>query len=115
MSDIQTHEDVDLLIRSFYAKVVLDPSIGHFFKHIDFDTHMPRMIQFWEFVLLDASGYTTDVMAMHRNMPLKKEHFDAWVGLFNETTDTLFAGEKAELAKQRAALIRWTMESKMTN
>ena len=31
----------------------------------------------------------------------------------NETVNELFAGEKAELAKQRAFLIRWTLEGKI--
>ena len=115
MEDIQTHEDVSRLITTFYGKVVKDSVIGHFFKHIDFGRHMPRMIHFWTFVLLDEPGYTTDVMAMHRHMPLKKEHFDVWIRLFNQTTDELFTGDKAEMAKQRAALIRWTLESKMSS
>jgi hemoglobin len=47
-------------------------------------------------------------------MPLKKEHFDRWIELFNETVDALFSGEKAQLAKERAFLIRWTLESKIS-
>ena len=46
-------------------------------------------------------------------MAIKKEHFDRWIELFNETVNELFAGEKAELAKQRAFLIRWTLEGKI--
>lgn len=114
MNDIQTHDDVALLISTFYGKVVKDATIAHFFKHIDFDRHLPRMIHFWTFVLLDEPGYTTDVTAIHRNMPLEEKDFDAWIRLFNETTDELFSGEKAELAKQRAALIRWTLASKIS-
>lgn len=113
MNDIQTHDDVALLISTFYGKVVKDTVIAHFFKHIDFDRHLPRMIHFWTFVLLDEPGYTTDVTAVHRTMPLEEKDFDAWIRLFNETTDELFSGEKAELAKQRAALIRWTLASKI--
>ena len=115
MKDMQTHEDVSLLITTFYGKVVKDPMIAHFFKHIDFGQHLPRMIHFWTFMLLDEPGYTTDVTAIHKHMPLKEEHFNTWIRLFNETTNELFSGEKAELAKQRAALIRWTLASKIGN
>ena len=52
---------------------------------------------------------------MHLHMPLKKEHFDRWIELFNATIDTLYAGEKVDLAKQRAYLIRWTIESKIND
>ena len=74
---------------------------------------MPKMISFWAFVLLDEAGYKTDVTEKHMKMRLKKEHFDQWLLLFNETVDTLFKGEKAELAKQRAFLVGWTIQSKM--
>jgi hemoglobin len=49
------------------------------------------------------------------HMPLKNEHFDRWVLLFNETVDENFNGEKADAAKQRAFLVRWTIESKMNS
>jgi hemoglobin len=46
-------------------------------------------------------------------MPLKKAHFDRWQALFNQTLDELFEGELASQAKQRAAVIGWTINSKM--
>lgn len=113
LKDIATRSDIELLVYTFYDKVIKDVVIGPFFKHLDFDHHLPKMIDFWEFVLLDAAGYATDVTQMHMHMRLKKEHFDRWIALFNETTDALFEGEKAKKAKDRAFLIRWTIESKM--
>jgi hemoglobin len=68
---------------------------------------------FWRFVLLDESGYTTSVTDKHMHMRLKEEHFKRWLLLFNQTLDELFIGEKVELAKQRAAVIGWTIQSKM--
>lgn len=112
-ADISTRKDIELLVNTFYTQVVEDPSIGPFFEHLNFELHLPKMVDFWEFVLLDAAGYTTDVTKMHMHMRLQKEHFDRWISLFNDTTDSLFAGEKATKAKERAALIRWTIESKM--
>jgi hemoglobin len=46
-------------------------------------------------------------------MPLQKQHFDRWLALFNETIDELFQGDLAQQAKQRAAVIGWTINSKM--
>jgi hemoglobin len=63
--------------------------------------------------LLDEPGYTTNVVEKHLNMPLEPIHFQRWLALFNETIDELFEGEKVELAKQRAAVIAWTIESKV--
>lgn len=110
--DIESKSDIELLINKFYDKVVKDELIGQFFNHLDFNKHLPKMYHFWSFVLLDEAGYTTDVTKVHQHMKIKPEHFDRWIVLFNETTDALFTGEKAEMAKQRAFLMRWTMESK---
>lgn len=113
--DIKSKKDIEEMINSFYDKVVKDEIIGAFFGHVNFEKHLPKMYHFWSFVLLGEAGYTTDVTKVHMNMRIKKEHFDQWISLFNATVDEMFAGEKAEMAKQRAFLMRWTMESKMSN
>ncbi len=113
MKVIEKHEDVELLVHSFYEKVVVDPILSPFFKHLNFDAHLPRMVHFWTFVLLDEAGYTTDVTKKHVHMKLNKEHFDRWLTLFNETVDAHFYGEKAAKAKQNALLVGWTIQSKM--
>ena len=112
MKDIENKKDIETLVDTFYDRVLQDPVLQPFFKNLDFSVHMPKMVHFWSFVLLDEAGYTTDVTQKHIRMPLQKEHFDHWIELFNVTVDTLFSGEKADLAKQRAFLIRWTIESK---
>lgn len=115
MNDIQSKEDIINLVDTFYGKVLQDPLLKSFFDGLDFEMHKPKMVHFWSFVLLNEGGYRTDVTAKHMHMPLQKEHFDQWITLFNETVDNLFIGEKAKLAKERAFLIRWTLESKITN
>lgn len=113
MNDIQTKKDVETLVNDFYTKVLKDDILSPFFKNLNFENHMPKMINFWSFVLLDEAGYTTDVTKKHMHMRLKQEHFDQWIFLFNETVDALFIGGKAELAKERAFLVGWTIKSKM--
>jgi hemoglobin len=113
MRDIQNKTDIENLVNSFYTKVLKDATLAPFFSKLNFEKHLPKMVHFWTFALLDEPGYTTDVTKKHLHMPLKKEHFDQWIALFNETTDELFKGAIAEKAKQRAFLIRWTIESKM--
>lgn len=113
MKDISNKEDVELLVDKFYDRVLKDEILKPFFINLDFQKHKPKMVHFWTFTLLDEAGYTTDVTKKHMNMPLEQKHFDQWISLFNATIDTLFVGDKADLAKQRAFLIRWTIESKM--
>ena len=115
MKVILNHEDVRYLVEVFYSKVLKDETLNPFFKDLDFEAHLPRMIHFCSFVLLDEPGYTTNVVEKHLNMPLEPLHFQRWLKLFNETIDELFEGEKVELAKQRAAVIAWTIESKVNN
>jgi hemoglobin len=112
MKQIETRDDVQFLVDSFYAKVVKDEVLAPFFTRLNFEIHLPKMVNFWAFVLLDEAGYTTDVTQKHAHMRLHQEHFDRWLALFNETVDTHFLGEKADLAKQRAFLVGWTIQSK---
>jgi hemoglobin len=113
MRDIQTRADIEEFITLFYGKVAKDPDLSPFFVNIDWEKHLPQMIHFWCFALLDEAGYTTNVVEKHLHMPLKAAHFSTWLQYFNETIDTLFSGEKADAAKQRAAVIGWTIQSKV--
>lgn len=115
MNDIHTKKDVDLLVNTFYSKVLKDELLAPFFKYTNFEKHLPKMIDFWSFVLLDEAGYKTDVTQKHINMPLQKEHFDQWISVFHKTVDELFIGKKAEMAKQRAVLVGWTIQAKIEN
>ncbi len=110
--DITTKQDVEQLVDTFYCRVLTDESLAPFFKNLDFKAHMPKMVHFWSFVLLDEPGYTTNVTDKHMHMPLSPVHFERWVALFHGTVNELFAGEKAEMAKQRANLIAWTIQNK---
>ena len=113
MREIKNEADVHELVQTFYQKVLEDDVLAPFFKNLNFEEHLPKMEFFWRFVLLDEPGYTTSVTDKHMHMRLKEEHFKRWILLFNQTLDELFIGDKVELAKQRAAIIGWTIQSKM--
>lgn len=113
MREIENEADVHELVQTFYQKVLNDELLAPFLKNLNFEEHLPKMEFFWRFVLLDESGYTTSVTDKHMHMRLKEEHFNRWIFLFNQTLDELFVGEKVALAKQRAAVIGWTIQSKM--
>lgn len=115
MKDIETREDITLLVDTFYTDVLKDSLLAPFFAALNFDQHKPKMVHFWSFVLLDEAGYTTDVTKKHTQMRLEKEHFDRWLELFNSTLDRLFQGEIVEKAKQRAVLLGWTIQSKINS
>ena len=109
MNDIQSREDIEVLIRAFYEKAVKHEMIGRFFTEIiplNLDEHLPKMFDFWEMVLFDGNNYKGNPMQIHLDLnaksPLQEAHFKAWIHLFNATVDELFEGKNAEVAKTRA-------------
>jgi hemoglobin len=111
--DITNSSDVELLVKTFYSNLLLNEVVKPIFEQVDFEKHMPHMIAFWEFVLLDKEGYKSNVFDKHVNLPLKAEHFAIWLTTFENTVHSLFIGEKANMAIQRAQTIAYSFESKM--
>ena len=112
-NDITSRADIELLVDSFYDKVKKDDAIGYIFKNIigdDWSHHLPIMYQFWETVILHQPGYTGNPAKKHiaidKKETLNPEHFERWVQLWQETTDSLFEGENAEEIKKRALLMK---------
>lgn len=112
LTDIQNKEDIARLVDTFYDKVLRNEELKPFFANLDFVHHKPKMIHFWSFVLLDETGYTTNVFDKHVHMPLKDQHFDIWLDLFESTVKEMFSGEKADTAILRAKTIAWSFKGK---
>jgi len=113
--DIINEKDIELLVNNFYNKLLLDELMAPHFHGLDLKNHIPRIISFWEMVLLDKPGYKTNVFDKHSQLQINQKHFDRWVELFSETVDEFFSGENANLAKQRAAILGYTFGSKMAS
>ena len=111
--DIQTKEDLVQLVDVFYNRVLQDEKLAHFFAHLNFEEHKPKMVHFWSFVLLDEPGYTTNVFDKHANLNANSSDFNEWVALFHMTVNELFEGEKANAAKFRATTLGYTFGSKL--
>lgn len=111
--DIANTEDVALLVITFYSRLLQLEEIRPVFAGVDVEAHMPHMIAFWEFVLLDKEGYTTNVFDKHANLPLKEEHFTLWLQTFTDTIHSLFEGPKADMAISRANFIAYSFQHKL--
>jgi len=111
--DIETYEDCVLLIEKFYDKLLLDEEIAHYFVELDLASHIPKVADFWAFILVDKPGYANNMMGAHARLELKENDFKRWLVLFHQTVEENFEGEKANLAKERSNLIAWTMSAKM--
>ena len=118
--ELKSRIDIELLVDSFYKKVMKDDTIGYIFGetvNLDWEKHIPIMYDFWETTLFHKAIYKGNPMKVHidinKKEPLKKAHFDQWLSMFYETVDELFYGEKAELAKTRALSIATVMQIKI--
>ncbi len=113
MKDIETYDDCLFLIEKFYEQLLVDERISHFFTTLPLVEHIPKVADFWAFILIDKPGYTGNMMQAHAKLHLKGKDFDQWLKLFHETIDKYFSGDKAKLAKERSTLIAWTMRAKI--
>ncbi len=112
MKDIENRSDIERLVNTFYKDLLEIEGMKPVFAGLDFETHVPRIVHFWSFVLLDEQGYTTNVFDKHLRLPIHLHQFDEWLTTFTATVDKLFSGEKAEMAKQRATVLSYTFKSK---
>jgi hemoglobin len=112
VTDIETRDDCERLVRAFYTRVLVDPVLGFLFTDVaklDLEAHVPQLTSFWETILLGAQSYSGGAFAphasLHRQVPLRPGHFERWLFLWRMTVDELFAGERAELAKAHAGRV----------
>ena len=117
--DIETREDLENLLREFYAVAIQDNQIGHHFAELNLETHLPIIVNFWEKVLFGKPVYFGNPLAVHQNLheksPLKLEHFQRWLEIFEQTVDELFAGEMADAAKLRAKMIAHSLSQNLNS
>ena len=120
MKDIQTREDVEFLVNTFYKKIINDDIIGFYFTDIakiDLSKHLPKMYNFWESILLGNPVYDGYPMAPHfklnENTAMEEKHFNRWLQVWEETVHSHFEGEVAEIAVTRSLNIARIMHHKM--
>lgn len=120
MKDIETRQDIALLMREFYNRLLTDPAISYIFTDvakIDLEAHLPHLTDFWELSVLHTGTYKKNVMQLHLDLNNKERltntHFDVWLGHFNQSVDDLFSGSNAEKIKTRALSIATIMKIKI--
>lgn len=116
--DIDTENDVELLVNNFYAKVRNDKLLYPIFAGVikdNWDSHLKLMVDFWSTLLLYTRKYVGAPLPKHLPLQLSNEHFDRWIQLFSETIDELFVGVIAENAKKRAFSIAKIMKAAKGN
>lgn len=113
---INSRDDIQFLVESFYSKVKEDATLGPIFndaENFSWETHIPVMVSFWETVLLHEMSYKGNPILKHielnRKTPLLKEHFTRWKKLFYEALDEHFEGERVKEARKRVEAMEYLM------
>lgn len=110
MRDISSREDVLLLVTTFYAKVRKDALLGPIFNRMitDWEQHFVHLTDFWESNLFFKKTYQGDPVGKHIEVDrlhkggINEMHFGVWLNLWYQTIDQIFAGDVAQIAKNRA-------------
>jgi hemoglobin len=107
--DILNRLDIEVLIHSFYVKVLEDELLSPIFNEkvqIQWEKHLPLMCDFWENTLFFTGAYKGNPMHLHKHLnrvhSLDDSHFNRWLFLFNLTIDKNFKGTNASTAKRKA-------------
>ena len=120
--DIQSREDIILLVDAFYQEVQNNQKIGPIFTHVakvNWNHHLPKMYDFWESILFGKAVYIGNPMLTHFELKekatLQEEEFTEWKNTFFATVDQLFEGENAKIIKQKAQSIADLMHFKLNS
>jgi hemoglobin len=89
---------IELLVRSFYARVRDDAILGPIFaaRIEEWEPHLQKMFAFWSSVTLMSGRYHGQPMARHLPLPIDARHFDRWLALFAETARDVCPQASAE-------------------
>lgn len=108
-----TEEEIDILVRTFYARVRQDDALGPIFEtHVDdWDEHLVKLADFWSSMLLRTGRFCGSPMSRHARVPgLTKALFDRWLQLFRETAaeqSNIALGTRAVGMAERVAQSLW--------
>lgn len=118
---LQSREEIAMLVSRFYEKVRRHTVLGPIFNGIitDWEAHLVTLTDFWEAQLLLRRTYLGNPVAVHQEVDAKMEHtitpehFGLWMNLWFETLDEGFEGETAWIAKNRAQKMSTMLYMKM--
>jgi hemoglobin len=118
--DIESRNDIEILMSRFYEKLLVDDQVGFIFNDIvkiDLESHLPILADFWETTIFHKVVYKGNVLKIHQDLyekvQLTNSHFERWLTLFNESVDELFKGNTADQFKIKALSIATVMRIKL--
>ncbi|CUK27512.1 Group 3 truncated hemoglobin ctb [Cognatishimia activa] len=97
-----TPDEIDQLVKTFYARARVDPVIGPVFMNAVgsdkavWDEHEAKIASFWRNAIgLDRSFSGNPMMKHLANVEILPEHFPTWLALFHKSAEDTLPPEKA--------------------
>ena len=107
--DLSTPAQVHDLVTIFYREVVFDELLEPIFgevAEVDWAEHIPRLIDYWCWILFGTEPYRGAVTRTHRHLhglkAIEPAHCDRWFSLWTGCIDERWAGPHADHAKRHA-------------
>lgn len=92
-------EYISRLVDTFYERIRADEILGPIFAGNvgNWDTHLPKMKDFWSSVALHSSRYSGQPVPAHVKLAeeVTPEHFKLWLELFNKTLEDTAPSKEA--------------------
>lgn len=114
--DLNSAEAIDGFVDVFYARVLSDAKLAPLFVEvakIDLTEHLPRIKAYWRKMLLGDTSYQRHMMRKHRAVdrehPLRGEHYERWLVLFELTLLEQHCGPHTQRAKSLARRVARNM------
>lgn len=102
------------MVDIFYSGVRNDEVLGPVFERVlagHWDTHMPRMYDFWSSVLLGSGRFSGNVYGKHMALTgIETEHFVRWLDLFRKTAHQLYNDDDAHTVIAAAERIAGSLQ-----
>lgn len=123
MRDIETRNDLMLIMKKFYDLLLSDHRINFFFTettnvNLHLEDHFETLATFWEQALFFKGGYKNNMFKIHQNIHQKRtftpEHFNIWLSYLNQSIDENFSGPQSEQMKTQALSMATVMQIKFS-
>jgi truncated hemoglobin YjbI len=115
-SDIASFEDVQTVVNRQYEQLIADPQTGRHFKVLNFEEHLPRIYNFWSFILgIDPENhaYKGSAFEPHTHMSLTHRDFNDWQRFLKIAVEEKYEGPTASLMLQKAEQLGKMFEYKL--
>lgn len=110
-------DQIDAVVRAFYARVRKDPELGPVFAvHVsDWTSHEERIARFWRNAILGEKVFDGNPMQKHRAAGnVEGMHFPRWLALFDETVHHELPPDTAEAWSELAHRIGRSLKLGLT-